>query len=224
MRDEKLRKIKPPFAIEDELFDDEKLYWVGRPDPLRMIRKDEWALLPTGVFIAVFALFFMSMATSMFDGDFPPSIVRLPFLFVPLAMIGIGLWQAITPLRVYWRGQQTWYAVTDRRLLIVVDGTTRQVESFYDENIDFVRRHSRSDGTGDLLFTKKTITSSGKNRTSITVDVGFHGITDVRYVEDMILQVFFERESKNKRIQNILDQDLPDGFDDDNRLQGTNSA
>jgi uncharacterized integral membrane protein len=194
-----MQKIKVPPVVESELFDDEKLYWYGKPNPRRNIRADEWLMLPAGIFAALFALFFIATATSMFDDDFPPATFQLPFLLVPLLMMGIGLWQAGAPLKSYLRGQQTHYVVTDRRILIIVDGVARDVESFYAKNVEFVRRRSHADGTGDVFFAEKQITRHTNNKTRTqTLDVGFRGIPQAKYVEDMLFQIFFENEDGGK--------------------------
>ena len=196
------RKVHPLPIVEHELYDDEDLLWQGKPNPITHLRKASWVGVVFGLGFAAFAVFFMSMAFSMFnDSPFegPPAPFRFFFLAIPTVFIGVGLWQASEPIRKFIEANGTTYALTNRRALIITQTWAKQVRSYYDENIRNLQTRMNMDGTGDVIFSSRMVTQWVRNRrrsyqTQVQVDEGFIGIADAREVEDLMSQLFFDAE------------------------------
>ncbi|WP_162938070.1 PH domain-containing protein [Kiloniella sp. EL199] len=85
------------------------------------------------------------------------------------------------------RAEQTCYAITDKRLLIIDDYKRKSVESYDLDKIEFLEHSENKDGTGDIYFTKTLMTSTSSNdrddnsssrSTTHEVKKGFKGIYD----------------------------------------------
>ena len=204
------RKVHPLPIIENELFDDEELFWQGRPNPIRHIRNVDWFGVLFGLFFAGFGAFFIMMASNMFNQTSftgrpmgPPPFFQIPFFIVPLIFIGVGLRQATEPIVKVIEANGTYYALTNKRALIVTQTWSKQVRSFYDENINGIQTRFHLDGTGDVIFGNRMVTKwSHQGRRSyqrqVQVEDGFLGIPDAREVEDLISQFFLDKREKTK--------------------------
>jgi len=204
--------------ILDELYDDEKLLWSGQPKPIRFVTGADWLSSFGGLFFIGFATIFLLTSNAMIgfgsgfgnNNDEFFTLFRIPFIIVPLIFIFTGLGTASAPIRKYMRATRTYYAVTNQRVLIITDLAKRQSESYFDEQIEFLERSTYRDGTGDILFTTRTQvrtrSSNSMNRSSkiyTNVKFGLRGVSDPRYVEDIMSQIFFaDSDGKAKRKSN----------------------
>lgn len=217
------QKRKSPAIIELQLFDNEELVWWGQPVALYSLRKVDILGSAMSVFIIGFAIFFYMQAREMFtDNRFrgfgEPSAIEtiLPFFFtlIPALMVLAGLWNISEPIRNWIIANRTYYALTNRRALIIKELFATHVQSFYDENIHKMQvKNYGGVGVGDIIFASETATRQYTDRNSgfgvsftddgmkfgdqtrtTTTQVlhGFHAIQDVRVVEDYISQIFFD--------------------------------
>jgi hypothetical protein len=230
------RKVQPSPIVEVELYDDEDLLWQGKPNPITHARKASWIGVLFGLGFAAFAVFFISMALNMFsDSPFggPPAGFRFFFLAIPTVFICVGLWQAAEPIRKFIEGSSTTYALTNKRALIITKTWTKQVRSYYDENIRGIQTRMNMDGTGDVIFSSRMVTRWIRERrrsyqTQIQVDEGFVGIGDAREVEDLMSQLFFDAEKakpvSHHKPKHPTVSDLKDRFGDRQPVKSYSSA
>lgn len=127
------------------------------------------------------------MVVSMFDqpnkSGKPPGAFRF-------FMIGMGIFITLSFLLDAGRSFFTWYAITNKRLLIVRKlFWSSEVESYYNQDIDFVMKTKWKNGSGNIVF-KRIREKSGKGYSN--TDIGFFGIKDVEQVERLITRVFRE--------------------------------
>lgn len=229
------RKAKPPQIVENQLYDNETLLWWDKPAPLpytlRNMRKID---LFSGL-IALFAITYMSQMI----GNMPPAPMMgdmglpVPFsLFfngIMLFIFVFALWQVLNPLRHYLEATRTTYALTDQRALIISEMLSTRVESYFEKHIEKLEVSVGSGGTGDIIFDTDLETREsrsqhgGMRRYTVKINRGFFGVADVRYVEDLMSQVFFSEgamtgKQKPKRdtvpddnesvtLSNLLDDD-----------------
>lgn len=170
--------------IQQELEAGEILLWAGAPNPKRHL----WTNLPIvlfGIPWTAFSIFWVVMAFSM-GGHAPnePTGFRIffPLFGVPFILIGLGLLS--TPYWAYRNALNTAYAVTSKRLIILVNGKSRRVQSFLPADIGLLERSEKQDGSGDLIFSRKTSSDGDGGRT--TQSIGFMGIPDARRVEQIV--------------------------------------
>jgi len=174
--------------IQEELSPDEKLAWVGRPRPSRMVAGS----LPSfffGLCFTGFALFWLYAASGGFGpprgfrrGGGPPIFF---YLFgIPFVLAGLGM--LASPFVAARNARKTCYALTDRRA-IVWEGSLWngvRVRSYRPEELRAMARNQRGDGSGDLVF-EEIHTPGGRGRLQ-TIRRGFLAIEDVRNVEALV--------------------------------------
>jgi hypothetical protein len=176
-----------PFLLaEREVEPGERLRWAGRPDPLRP------TLMSFGIYFfaipwTAFAVFWMWGAAGFGTRPVRPDgpWMLFPLFGLPFVLIGLGMLSA--PFWAYRKAARTIYAVTNKRLLIITTGRTRSVETYAPQDIQFVERTERPNGSGDVLFATCYNTDSD-NRPRST-KVGFFGIPGVRDVERLVREL-----------------------------------
>jgi len=162
--------------VAPDLEPGERLLWAGQPDARRVGRQ----LLPVLYLGVPWTLIALRSAIGWSGHEFPFS--AFPFLF---ALAGLGI--CSTPWCRYRTALVTYYAVTDRRVLILTEGKRRKLELYRPMDLCETERHELPDGSGDLLFARREEKDSdGGTR---TVEIKFTGIPQVRAVERLVRQL-----------------------------------
>jgi len=130
----------------------EKLLWAGQPDARRTLLRG----LPIWLFavpwtalslfwetIAVGGMLMGGMKGTPTAAGWAFSLFGLPFVLVGFGMLGAPFWGAF-------RASRSLHALTDRRLVLLVDGRKPQIKSFRTAQIVSVLRRDRKGGTGDI--------------------------------------------------------------------------
>lgn len=164
--------------LQREMEPGERLLWDGRPDPVRM-------MIPA-VPMFLFGLFWTAGTGSFYFRG--PTTTDWVFALFPIPFILVGLGMLASPLGAYLKGRRTYYAITDRQVLILTEGRTRKVQSFRERDITNIVRTERADGSGNLTFSQRQ-TRDSEGHTS-TEDVALIGIPDVREVERVLRGAF----------------------------------
>jgi len=189
------RKVNPNllYRLKSELFDGEELLWAGQPIPGRGQSGNLTMTSVSAVFIGVVlggGMFAFMRYTGGMTFFIMPMIL---ILLVALGMIGARLWNQFANRQVY--------AVTDQRLLIV---NGRRVRSYGPNDIQFIERHQRGDGWGDIVFAQEAnqrmvpVGNGMMVPQNYAAPIGFFGVPNVREVEGLILDTFRLKESKRK--------------------------
>ncbi|WP_156176836.1 hypothetical protein [Kiloniella spongiae] len=184
----------PLERVRPELIDNEQLVWADRPVSERFYRKKIKAAIAGKVIIGFIALWILGVTyTSFSSGNLlglSLVIFALPLLFIVRKLMN-------KPKEARQRAEQTYYAITDRRLLIINDYKRKSVESYDLDKIEFVELAENKDGTGNIYFTKSMITTTSSNdrdnnssrkKTTREIKKGFKGIYDAENVEREINQ------------------------------------
>ena len=169
----------------------EKLVWKGRPNPKKAASVG-LGLFFFGIFFFGFAIFWTAGASAaawavtsaeghafpLFAGFFP--LFGLPFL-------AVGAWMVSGPVRNYLRAARSYYAITDKRVLIITAGRNYKVNAVFADQINDYERADKGDGSGSIRL-KKTIINSGRGtRSSVGFADGLWGIADVKGAADAII-------------------------------------
>ena len=174
--------VTPDSRLQPELDTGEILLWQGTPNPARLAQRNTLPSIFGGCFV-VFSLIwmagagFISLVISSATGW---NLVALAPLF-GLVFLVAGLVMLFSPLTAMKRGQNTVYALTDRRLIV---WETRRVRSFTAREINALERRDLIDGRGDIIFRRDIHVDSDGDRT--VQEAGFFGIPDAREVERLI--------------------------------------
>ncbi len=174
---------------QDELEAGEKMLWTGQPDPKRLSKK---AILISlfGIPWTAFALFWVVAAAGFKLPDFSSLSdgfhAVFPLFGIPFVLVGLGMFTA--PYWAYRSAKRTVYAITNRRALVISFGRSKRVQSYFEQDITDISRVERADGSGNLIFrTEETTDNKGNARLN---QIGFFGISEVRQVEKILLDVF----------------------------------
>jgi hypothetical protein len=195
--------IDPGTAIkvQTEMMSGERVYWAGMPNPSVTFHSDDWAMVPFSLLWGGFAIFWEAGALGYW-GNGPRSgspslfmaIWGIPFIVVGQYMIwGRFLYDA-------WLKRRTYYAVTNRRVLVLQEARKRKMNWMYLEAIPTIEREGTM--TGTLWFGKKYPVLAGrgqKKRSMSRFEVSdmpvFADIDDVDNVQRLVQEL---RENARK--------------------------
>lgn len=175
-------------SLHRELVTGERILWSAQPRA---------ALLRSGLGIwlfavpwTAFALFWVAMALSPWFAAEPADgmmqwVLGIVFPLFGLPFVAVGLWMLWKPLGAMRSASHTVYALTDRRLIRLVDGRTRQVDTVMIGGTGPMERRERRDGTGDLSIQTHSRVDSDGDR--ITERFIVSGVADVARLERLIL-------------------------------------
>ena len=139
-----------------ELLPGEKIEWAGRPDPSVIFHTEDWFVVPFSLLWGGFAIFGFLEATRLREilTEEPGASFR------PLGAIWGGAFALVGQYFIWgrffharWRKKHTLYALTDRRVLIFVQGLTGLSQSSaYFNQMPMIDYRVRADGIGSISF------------------------------------------------------------------------
>jgi hypothetical protein len=146
-----------PFDIfSSELSPGETIEWTGLPNAAVILHPEDWVAIPFSLLWGGFAIFWFLGASGIWHiwtnrpnqtFQYFGLIWGTPFVLVGQYMI----WGRFVYSR--WKKQRTYYALTNRRALIVENRLrSRASSSAYFENISVVDKRARLDGIGSISF------------------------------------------------------------------------
>jgi hypothetical protein len=175
---------------------DEKLLWYGQPNPKRvMFRLESLAIFIFSIPWTAFSLFWVCAAAGFRIPDFskPSFFMFFPLFGVPFVLVGLGM--MATPYWKYRQAQSTFYVITDKRCLTVVNTLrSKKIEVALPQDMGNLNITERPDGTGDLVFSQEKYTTSKGNRIR---PIGFWGIPQVRNVEQIMEDTFISKKNNH---------------------------
>jgi hypothetical protein len=191
--------------VQPDLMTGESLLWTGRPNPRVVLHSDDWYLIPFSLLWGGFAIFWEMGALGYWGsghkGGIPSifmSLWGIPFIVIGQYMI----WGRF--FHHGWLKRRTYYAVTNRRVLVVQEGWKRKTSWIYISSIPTVEREGSI--TGTLWFGPKYPAWGGrgqKTRSMSRFDIGdvpvFADIDDLDTVYRMVLNL----REKNDQSANV---------------------
>lgn len=146
-----------PFDVfSQELLPGETIQWTGRPNPGVIFHAEDSTVIPFSLFWGGFAIFWLLGASGIWDifSNRPDKTFQWFGIIwgTPFALFGQYLiWGRFVYAR--WKKKRTYYAITTRRALIVVDRLrSRDATSAYFENLPIIDKKIRFDGIGSIAF------------------------------------------------------------------------
>lgn len=172
--------------LQNILLRDEELRWTGRPIPY-YFQKETAGIVGFGVFWSMLCGLFTYLTLTM--GDEVPQAVF--FILGPFDLVGLFL--LCSPLFTHRKSKKIFYALTNKRAIIVEPGF------FFGHNIhyfelaeDMVREQQlQNDGRGDLVF--GYVEAYQQNHRPVMRGVGFLNIPDMKAVEQKIFDLLQEK-------------------------------
>jgi hypothetical protein len=163
--------IDPRAAIklQPETVSGESVHWAGMPNPGVIFHSDDWATIPFTLIWTGFFVFWEATALGLWGrasreggSNLFMELWGIPFLIIGNYMV----WGRF--LTDAWLKRRTYYAVTNRRVVILQEGWKRKINWMYLEAISAIE--SEGTKTGTLWFGKKypVIAGRGQKRRSIS--------------------------------------------------------
>ena len=134
--------------VQTELMSGETLLWAGKPNPSVVFHSDDLYLIPFSLLWGGFAIFWELGVLGYWGngprGGTPPTFMAL--FGIPFVVIGqYFIWGRF--LYDAWLKRRTYYAITNRRVLIVQEGWSRKTNWLYISAIPTVDREGATTGT-----------------------------------------------------------------------------
>lgn len=165
------------YVENNVLTDGEEIAWQGRPDPMEAA-KVGWLNALFGVLFLAFAVFWVVGASD--SGWF--ALFGLPF-------VAVGLFMISRPARQYLNAGKTYYAVTNKRVLLLSAGKTFKVTSITPSEMTDYEREDKVDGTGSIRL-RKTISHDREGpSSSVEPTDGLWGVADVKGASEAIARL-----------------------------------
>ncbi len=137
--------------FQKDLLKDEQIQWTGQPETSVLFTKADFFLVPFSIIWGGFAFVWEIgvLTTKGPSGNGAPPFMALfgiPFVLMGTYFI-IG--------RFFWknyRKKKTYYAVTDKRVLVVTEDIGRNVQAEFIDRISTVNKSVGSNGIGTVRF------------------------------------------------------------------------
>ena len=175
-------------ALRRELTTGERLLWSAQPRA--GLLKAGFGTWLFAIPWTVFSLVWEMMALGVWFVDNTPDGLRWTFgIAMPLfgvPFIVIGFWMLWSPVRAMQQARHTIYGLTSRRVLRVVQGRGREVESVLLDQMGPIKHRVRRDGTGDLDIQTGSHRDSDGDR--VIDRFVINGIPDVERLERLIIE------------------------------------
>lgn len=145
--------------IQPELLSGESLQWAGKPNPGVIFHSDDWYAIPFSLLWGGFTIFWEAGALGYWGKSVRGASTFAAIWGIPFILIGQYLiWGRF--LYDAWLKRRTYYAVTNRRVLVLQEGWQRQTKSNYLEGIPAIEREGTTRGT--IWFGAKYSPYSGR--------------------------------------------------------------
>jgi hypothetical protein len=179
--------------MQHELLSGESLLWSGQPQKKVIFHEQDWYTIPFSLLWGGFAIFWewgvtnqAAKSGSTFDIF---QLWGIPFILIGQYMIwGRFFYTA-------WKKGRTYYAVTNKRVIVLNVGSTRKITDTYFSNLTSASLSVRADGIGTIKFAPETVQQANrwafftKNRQPLDIDLSllvFYDIENARSVYQVI--------------------------------------
>src|SRR5947208_5241138 len=141
-------------AIQPELLSGESILWAGQPNHRVVFHKEDVFLIPFSLLWGGFAIFWEAGVSGFWGNDARSRPWTFGMIWgVPFGLIGqYFIWGRF--FYAAWKKKRTHYAVTNRRVIVVQKGRTRQMASAYIDTLPTLIKEGAPNGIGTLRFTQ----------------------------------------------------------------------
>jgi hypothetical protein len=151
-------------AVQPELVSGETLIWAGRPSPRPLFHKNDVFLVPFSLMWGGFAILWLAGVAGLWG---PDSSEGEPWTFgifwgIPFVLIGqYFIWGRF--IYAAWKKKGTYYAVTNRRVMVIQNGWGRKMVAAYLDTLPTLYRETTSGKIGTLRFAEQAPVWSQRN-------------------------------------------------------------
>ncbi len=158
--------IDPEAALrlQPELMSGESVLWAGQPNPRVIFHSDDWMKIPFSLLWGGFAIFWEAAVLGLWGHPQHPAPAFFVLWGIPFVVVGQYLiWGRF--LYDAWIKRRTYYAVTDRRVVVLQEGRKRKISFTYIDAIPTIDREG--DQTGTLWFGQKYPVIAGRGQRTL---------------------------------------------------------
>ncbi len=141
------------FLFRSELLRGERMLWAGKPLPRALFGRPDWLAVPGSISLAVLSLLWeYRAAEGMVEHPADAAAWFLPMLcaFLLLLLSQYLLWFRF--FRAARQKQHTFYAVTNKRILVLTTGPRRRVTDGFIAGLDTIALQTGKNGAGTIEF------------------------------------------------------------------------
>jgi len=144
----------PELRLQSELLGGERLLWTGQPDPRVIFERVDIFLVPFSLLWGGFALAWEAgvLGLGVF-GEGHRSAVPWFFVLWGIPFVLVGLY-FIAGRFFYkaWRKRRTYYALTNKRALVLVEGRGHTLRACFLSAVPTINKSVRPSGVGTITF------------------------------------------------------------------------
>jgi len=148
-------------TIQAELASGESIAWMGQPNPSVVFHKQDLFLIPFSLLWGGFAIFWEGSVAGFWNqGSRNEAWIFGMIWGIPFVLIGQYLiWGRF--VHDSWLKGRTYYAVTNRRVIVVQKGWSKRIASAYLDSLPAITKEGSDAGPGTLSFVPDTSFFSG---------------------------------------------------------------
>jgi len=188
--------------IQPELLSGESIHWAAMPNPNKIFHSDDWFVIPFSLMWGGFAIFWEVSALGYWGK--PSQSHAAPGFFalwgIPFVLMGqYFIWGRF--LYDAWLKRRTFYAATNRRVLILQEGWNRRTQFSFLESIPEISREGADVGT--LWLAAKLPTFGGRGTKTrglsrISITDGVPTLADIDNL-DAVYRLILELREKTRK-------------------------
>lgn len=161
-------------VLQKQLLKDESILWKGQPEANILFSASDIFLVPFSLLGGGFAIFWESSVLFMKDKSGQGVSIFFALFGIPFVLIGLYF---IFGRFFYkkWKKQRTWYAVTDKRVLIATNLFGENIQAAYINTLPCINKSIRSNGTGTVKFGNPSFMVGMYENTGMDFFASFYG-------------------------------------------------
>ena len=163
--------------FQNEMLKDEKILWSGRP-------KQGFFLTGGDILVSLFGLIFLGVGSLMEYSAIQSFDIFLMIFSLPFLLFGLYMVLGSIIYKNYQK-KRTYYAVTNQRVLVLINSFSKKVESKLISQIPVLNKTVKKNGSGTIQFDNTGYMGTGRNSYRIEA-LSFDNIMDVDTVYRMI--------------------------------------
>ena len=160
--------------LQKQLLKDEKILWKGQPEADILFSGSDLFLVPFSLFWGGFAIFWESSVLIIKDKSGQGAPVFFALFGIPFVLMGLYFIFG----RFFYKKrkkQKTYYAVTDKRVLIVTSLFNENIQAAYINTLPCINKSVQSNGIGTVKFGNTSFMVGMYENTGLDFFASFYG-------------------------------------------------
>jgi len=171
-----------------DLLKDERIQWSGQPETSVVFSPADIFLVPFSLLWGGFAIFWEISVLCIGSKSGSGSSLAFPLFGIPFVLIGLYFIFGRFLLKNF-KKKKTYYAITDKRVIVLTEMMGRNVQAAFIDHIPSVNKSIRANGIGTIRFGSSNMMSSMYGNTGME-------LFGAAYGQDV--PVFYDIKEANK--------------------------